>query len=59
MSRQFQDLTNGLDEVEAFVAGERTGYEVTLPPEAEVESMAESCEMNPPRHVQRTIGNSS
>jgi hypothetical protein len=31
MSSQFQDLMNGLDEVDAFLAGERTGYKVTLP----------------------------
>jgi hypothetical protein len=34
--RMFQDLMKGLDEVEAYLAGERAAYKVHIPDEIEV-----------------------
>jgi hypothetical protein len=40
MSTIFDDLMTGLDEADAFLAGERAGYNVT-PPEGDVKSIGE------------------
>jgi hypothetical protein len=37
----FKDLMNGLDEVDAFQAGETAGYKVTLPAEVESQTFSE------------------
>jgi hypothetical protein len=36
MTSMFQDLMSGLNEVDAFLSGERVGYKVTLPEEVDV-----------------------
>jgi putative transcriptional regulator len=45
----FHDLMTGLDEVDAFLAGERTGYKVTLPEEVDVKRIRKNLKMTQAR----------
>jgi putative transcriptional regulator len=45
----FNDLMTGLDEVEAFLAGETAGYKVTLPAEVDVKSIRKRLKMTQAR----------
>jgi putative transcriptional regulator len=45
MTKMFEDLMTGLDEVEAFLAGEQTGYKVTLPDSIDVRSIRKRLRM--------------
>ena len=49
MTAMFQDLMTGLDEVDAFLAGERTGYKVTLPEEVDVKRIRKNLKMTQAR----------
>ena len=39
MTSMFNDLMIGLDEVDAFLSGQRTGYKVTLPEDVDVKGI--------------------
>lgn len=41
----YDDLKNGLKEVEAYLAGEREGYQVTVPPTVDVKSIRQRLNM--------------
>jgi putative transcriptional regulator len=45
----FEDLMNGLDEVDAFLAGETTWYKVNLPAEVDVKGIRKSLKMTQAR----------
>jgi putative transcriptional regulator len=45
MSTMFEDLMTGLDEVDAFLAGEKTGNRVTLPAEVDVKAIRKQLNM--------------
>jgi putative transcriptional regulator len=45
----FEDMMTGLDEVEAFLAGEKTGYRVTLPAEVDVKAIRKRLNMTQSR----------
>lgn len=45
MSAMFKDLMRGLDEAEAFLAGESEGYKVTLPETIDVKSIRSKLNM--------------
>jgi len=45
MASMFEDLKAGLGEVDAFLAGERSGYKVTVPPEIDVKSIRKGLHM--------------
>jgi putative transcriptional regulator len=49
MSSMFDDLMTGLDEVEAFLAGQKTGYKVVLPEEVDVKSIRQRLNMTQAR----------
>jgi putative transcriptional regulator len=49
MSTVFEDLKTGLDEVDAFLAGETAGYKVTLPAEVDVKSIRKRLKMTQSR----------
>jgi len=45
MTRVFEDLMTGLNEVEAFLAGEQAGYKVTLPASVDVKTIRKRLKM--------------
>jgi putative transcriptional regulator len=45
MSKMFEDLRQGLAEVDAFLGGEKAGYKVTLPAEIDVKSIRKGLNM--------------
>ena len=45
MSKMFEDLQRGLGEVDAFLAGEKQGYKVTLPAEIDVKNIRKGLQM--------------
>jgi putative transcriptional regulator len=45
----FHDLMTGLDEVDAFLAGNRAGYKVTLPEEVDVKRIRKNLRMTQAR----------
>ena len=45
----FEDLMSGLDEVDAFLAGETAGYKVNLPAEVDVKGIRKSLRMTQAR----------
>jgi putative transcriptional regulator len=49
MTAMFKDLMKGLDEVEAFLAGETAGYKVTLPAKVNVKSIRKRLKMTQAR----------
>lgn len=49
MSGMFEDLLTGLDEVEAFLAGETAGYKVSVPAEVDVKSIRKGLKMTQSR----------
>src|SRR5579871_1764607 len=49
MTTMFQDLMTGLDEVDAFLAGQRAGYKVSLPEEVDVKRIRQSLKMTQAR----------
>src|SRR5580692_9725569 len=49
MSKMFEDLKQGLSEVEAFLAGKQEGYKVTLPAEIDVKNIREGLHMTQAR----------
>jgi putative transcriptional regulator len=49
MSAIFKEFMTGLDEVDAFLAGEKTGYRVTLPTDIDVKGIRERLNMTQAR----------
>jgi len=49
MSKIFEDMKRGLEEVDAFLAGESAGYKVTLPAEVDVKSIRKRLKMTQAR----------
>jgi putative transcriptional regulator len=49
MTTMFEDMMTGLDEVDAFLAGETTGYRVTLPAEVDVKAIRKRLNMTQSR----------
>jgi len=49
MSAMFEDLMTGLDEVDAFLAGQTAGYKVTVPAEVDVKSIRKGLKMTQSR----------
>ncbi|MGA3373970.1 MAG: hypothetical protein ABSC48_19680 [Terracidiphilus sp.] len=49
MATMFQDLMNGLDEVDAFLAGKTAGYKVNLPAEVDVKGIRKRLKMTQAR----------
>jgi putative transcriptional regulator len=49
MSAMFEDLMNGLDEVDAFLAGQTAGYKVSVPAEVDVKSIRKGLKMTQSR----------
>jgi putative transcriptional regulator len=49
MTKLFEDLMTGLDEVDAFLAGETAGYKVHLPAEVDVKGIRKSLKMTQSR----------
>lgn len=49
MSKVFEDMKRGLEEVDAFLAGETEGYKVTLPVEVDVKSIRKRLKMTQSR----------
>jgi putative transcriptional regulator len=49
MTTLFQDLNAGLDEIEAFLSGQRSGYKVTLPEEVDVKRIRKNMKMTQAR----------
>jgi len=49
MSKMFEDLMTGLDEVDAFLAGEKTGYKVSVPSEVDVNAIRNRLSMTQSR----------
>lgn len=49
MATMFEDLMSGLDEVEAFLAGETVGYKVNLPAEVDVRGIRKRLKMTQAR----------
>jgi putative transcriptional regulator len=49
MATIFNDLMSGLDEVDAFLAGETTGYKVSLPAEVDVKGIRKRLKMTQAR----------
>jgi putative transcriptional regulator len=49
MATMFKDLMTGLDEVDAFLAGETAGYKVSLPSEVDVKSIRKQLKMTQAR----------
>lgn len=55
MTAIFNDLMNGLDEVQAFLDGKTAGYKVSLPAEVDVKSIRKRLNMTQTR-FSRTFG---
>jgi putative transcriptional regulator len=49
MSAMFDDLINGLDEVDAFLAGQTAGYKVSVPADVDVKSIRKGLKMTQSR----------
>jgi len=49
MTKMFNDLMTGLDEVDAFLSGQRAGYKVTLPEEIDVKGIRRKLRMTQAR----------
>jgi putative transcriptional regulator len=49
MSRMFEDMKRGLEETDAFLAGDTAGYRVTLPAEVDVKSIRRRLKMTQAR----------
>ena len=49
MTSMFNDLMTGLNEVDAFLSGARTGYKVTLPAEVDVKGIRKKLKMTQAR----------
>jgi len=49
MNAMFEDLMNGLDEVDAFLAGQTAGYKVSVPAEVDVKSIRKGLKMTQSR----------
>lgn len=49
MANIFKDLMSGLDEVDAFLAGQTAGYKVTLPAEVDVKNIRKRLKMTQAR----------
>src|SRR6266545_3917623 len=49
MKTAFEELTTGLDEVEAFLAGERKGFKVHVPDKVDVKSIRNKLNMTQSR----------
>jgi putative transcriptional regulator len=49
MTTMFEDMMTGLDEVDAFLAGENAGYKVSLPPEVDVRAIRKKLNMTQSR----------
>ncbi len=49
MTTMFKDLMNGLDEVDAFLAGQTVGYKVSVPTEVDVKSIRKRLNMTQAR----------
>ena len=49
MATMFEDLKTGLGEVDAFLAGERTGYRISLPAKIDVKSIRKGLHMTQAR----------
>jgi len=49
MSKMFEDLKQGLSEVDAFLAGKQEGYKVTLPAEIDVKNIRKGLHMTQAR----------
>jgi putative transcriptional regulator len=49
MSAMFEDLMNGLDEVDAFLAGQTAGYKLSVPAEVDVKSIRKGLKMTQSR----------
>jgi putative transcriptional regulator len=49
MGSMFEDLQAGLDEVDAFLAGARSGYKVSVPAEIDVKSIRKGLHMTQAR----------
>jgi putative transcriptional regulator len=49
MANVFNDLMSGLDEVDAFLAGETAGFKVTLPAKVDVKSIRKRLKMTQAR----------
>ncbi len=47
----FKELMTGLDEADAFLAGKKIGYEVTVPPEADRNVRQEDTISTPPTEI--------
>ncbi len=52
MSTMFDDMMTGLDEVEAFLAGQKDGYKVSLPSEIDVKSIRQRLDMTQARFAE-------
>jgi len=49
MTPMFNDLMTGLDEVDAFLSGQRAGYKVTLPEQVDVKGIRKQLKMTQAR----------
>lgn len=49
MTKMFEDMKRGLEEVDAFLAGKTEGYKVTLPVEVDVKSIRKRLKMTQSR----------
>ena len=49
MSKMFEDLMTGLDEVDSFLAGEKTGYKVSVPSDVDVKAIRKRLSMTQSR----------
>ncbi|HWG20801.1 MAG TPA: hypothetical protein VG225_09740 [Terracidiphilus sp.] len=49
MAKMFEDLMNGLQEVDAFLAGERAGYRVHVPEQVDVKGIRKRLRMTQSR----------
>lgn len=49
MSAMFEDLMNGLNEVDAFLSGQTAGYKVSVPAEVDVKSIRKGLKMTQSR----------
>lgn len=49
MTTMFKDMMNGLDEVDAFLAGEKSGYKVSVPAEVDVKVIRKRLNMTQAR----------
>lgn len=49
MSKMFEDMKRGLEEMDTFLAGKADGYKVTLPAEVDVKSIRKRLKMTQSR----------